>query len=93
MRQTSYAAADSEDELAKHFETFKAYDVEDSGFIDTKNLSQIMAALEIPVTEEQVSLARARTLDGASWFGSGACAHGVLPAKARALAALDSSST
>lgn len=45
----------SEDELTKHFETFKSYDLDDAGFISPDNLLAVMTALDIPCTEEQVT--------------------------------------
>ena len=49
-----YDGTYTEDELAKHFETFKNYDLDDSGFISPDNLKQIMEALEIACSEEQL---------------------------------------
>jgi len=44
----------TEAELAAHYERFKAYDLQDQGFISTDNLKAILTALDIPnVTDEQ----------------------------------------
>jgi len=44
----------SEKELQAHYERFKAYDLDESGFISADNLGAILTALEIPHTAEQV---------------------------------------
>lgn len=45
----------SEGELLAHYERFKAYDLDDSGFISLDNLKSILSALEIPNTDEMVA--------------------------------------
>ena len=45
----------TEVELQRHYERFKEYDLDEAGFITPVNLQAIMEAMDITVTEEQVT--------------------------------------
>lgn len=45
----------SEAELQEHFARFKAYDLDDLGFISADNLKSILSVLEVDVTDQQIT--------------------------------------
>ena len=52
---TDLGCSYSEEELQAHYERFKSYDLDDSGFVEPENLKAILTALDIAVTDEQVA--------------------------------------
>ena len=43
------------DEIMSHYETFKMYDLDNSGFISSCNLQHVLAALDIEATQAQAT--------------------------------------
>ena len=57
----------TQDEMLSHFENFKMYDLDDSGFISVDNITHVLAALDVEATGEQVKsmITEALLLSGA----------------------------